>query len=147
MLLLLIGEGKPFEAEDSSPAARKILDDQTPVEKSIILKTGAQVMLLKNINIGKGLVNGARGVITKFVKDGKYLTIQVSKYSKLYIYKVLLNTLISVAGFPVIQFKSGQEYTIHREKFIVKTASGLVYSRKQIPVRLAWAFSIHKSQV
>lgn len=114
----LQGEEKMFDAEDSSPTARKVLDDQTPVEKLIILKTGAQVMLLKNINIGKGLVNGARGVVTNFYKDGS----------------------------PVVQFITGQEYTVFREKFVVKTANGLIYSRKQIPIRLAWAFSIHKSQ-
>lgn len=55
-----------FIAEDSSTAHTKDLDAQTPVPGKLILKIGAQVMLLKNINISKGLVNGARGVIKRF---------------------------------------------------------------------------------
>lgn len=50
-----------------------MLDEQTPVESSLVLKVGAQVMLLKNVNISKGLVNGARGVITKFSKEGQFV--------------------------------------------------------------------------
>jgi len=33
------------------------------------------------------------------------------------------------------------------ERWMVKTGGGALLSRKQIPLRLAWAFSIHKSQV
>jgi hypothetical protein len=33
------------------------------------------------------------------------------------------------------------------ERWIIKTGSGALLSRKQIPLRLAWAISIHKSQV
>lgn len=43
-----------------------LLDECTPVAKSITLKVGCQVMLLKNINISLGLVNGARGIVEKF---------------------------------------------------------------------------------
>ncbi|XP_046672369.1 ATP-dependent DNA helicase PIF1-like [Homalodisca vitripennis] len=114
----LEGAERRFVAEDSNTAASKMLDDQTPVDSILVLKTGAQVMLLKNINIAKGLVNGARGVITTFSKD----------------------------GFPVVRFISGVDLTVRRETWIAKSASGSLFNRKQLPLKLAWAFSIHKSQ-
>uniref|UniRef100_A0A1B6LF84 DNA helicase Pif1-like 2B domain-containing protein n=1 Tax=Graphocephala atropunctata TaxID=36148 RepID=A0A1B6LF84_9HEMI len=114
----LEGAEKRYVAEDSSPTASRMLDEQTPVGSTLVLKVGAQVMLLKNINIAKGLVNGARGIITTFSKD----------------------------GLPVVRFISGLEFTVHREKWVAKSASGSHFNRKQIPLKLAWAFSIHKSQ-
>lgn len=98
--------------------SEKMLDDHTPVVKNLVLKQGAQVMLLKNIKISSGLVNGARGIVTSFTSS----------------------------GLPVVQFRSGVKFTVDLEKWVVKTIGGLVMTRKQIPLRLAWAFSIHKSQ-
>lgn len=62
---------RKFEARDSGNSAS--LDDQTRVSKTLCLKVGAQVMLLKNVSVTKGLVNGARGVVSKFSAEGKNL--------------------------------------------------------------------------
>ncbi|XP_050436125.1 ATP-dependent DNA helicase PIF1 [Adelges cooleyi] len=112
----LPGEESKFEAFDSG--LTKMLDDLTPVLKTIVLKPGAQVMLVKNINVSTGLVNGARGVVQKFDKNGS----------------------------PIVQFKNGNTVTVKSEKWVVKTPSGQFLSRQQLPLKLAWAFSIHKSQ-
>ena len=40
-----------FTACDSDPALSKFLDNHTPVESIVTLKVGAQVMLLKNLNV------------------------------------------------------------------------------------------------
>ncbi|XP_014598921.1 PREDICTED: ATP-dependent DNA helicase PIF1 [Polistes canadensis] len=113
----LKGESKTYIAQDSDQMMTKTLDQQLPVPGKLILKVGAQVMLLKNINLSNGLVNGARGIVIKFVDD-----------------------------LPVIQLRSGNIYHTKIEKWSIKTVSGSIVHRKQIPLKLAWAFSIHKSQ-
>ncbi|XP_015188755.1 PREDICTED: ATP-dependent DNA helicase PIF1 [Polistes dominula] len=113
----LKGESKTYIAQDSDQMMTKTLDQQLPVPGKLILKVGAQVMLLKNINLSTGLVNGARGIVIKFVDD-----------------------------LPVIQLRSGNIYHTKLEKWSIKTVSGSIVYRKQIPLKLAWAFSIHKSQ-
>ncbi|XP_022916296.2 ATP-dependent DNA helicase PIF1 [Onthophagus taurus] len=116
-LKALTGESKIFQAQDSDPTSTKHLDQSTPVPGKLILKVGAQVMLLKNINVTNGLVNGARGVIKRF--EGE---------------------------LPVVGMRNNKEYVAKPEKWLLKTARGNTISRMQVPLKLAWAFSIHKSQ-
>nr|CAD7447088.1 unnamed protein product [Timema bartmani] len=114
----LPGASKVFTALDSDPYSSKQLDQQTPVSAQLELKVGAQVMLMKNINVSEGLVNGARGVVVSFKEN----------------------------GFPLVRFCSKQEVLIQPDKWMVKTSGGNIMTRRQLPLRLAWAFSIHKSQ-
>lgn len=113
----LKGESKVYTALDSDSSMTYMLDQQLPIPGKLVLKVGAQVMLLKNINVNSGLVNGARGVVINFKND-----------------------------IPVIQLRSGTHYEAKMEKWAIKTSSGAVIHRKQVPLKLAWAFSIHKSQ-
>ncbi|KAG6799794.1 ATP-dependent DNA helicase PIF1 [Apis mellifera caucasica] len=113
----LKGESKTYIAQDSDQSMTKILNQQLTVPDKLILKIGAQVMLLKNINVSNGLVNGARGVVIKFADN-----------------------------VPIVQFKSGIQYHAKLEKWNLRTNIGTIVCRKQIPLKLAWAFSIHKSQ-
>lgn len=112
----LQGEERCYDSTDSDSHLSAQLDTQTPVGRRLVLKVGAQVMLLKNLSVSAGLVNGARGVVTHFE-----------------------------ASLPYVKFRN-KLYACKPEKFPVKTAGGLSISRTQIPLRLAWAFSIHKSQ-
>ncbi|XP_045523547.1 ATP-dependent DNA helicase PIF1 [Pieris brassicae] len=112
----LDGEEKIYSAQDSDNAS-SLLDMQTIAPAKLVLKIGAQVMLLKNINVNSGLVNGARGVVVRFDE-----------------------------GLPVVRFKNKKEYTARTERWYVKNSNGSLYCRKQVPLNLAWAFSIHKSQ-
>ena len=50
-------------------------------------------------------------------------------------------------GFPIIRFVSGLQITVKPEKWTFKMAAGHFLWRKQLPLQLAWAISIHKSQV
>lgn len=113
----LEGESKMFQAEDSDATSIKQLDSQVPAPGRLELKIGAQVMLLKNVNVSNGLVNGARGIIVSFQ-----------------------------SGSPVVRFRNKREYMAKPEKWVIKTPLGGVLTRKQVPLKLAWAFSIHKSQ-
>ncbi|NXR97722.1 PIF1 helicase, partial [Oxylabes madagascariensis] len=109
-----------FEALDSDPMLVKLIDAQCPVGGRVELKLGAQVMLAKNLDVSQGLVNGARGVVVGFESEQK--------------------------GLPKVRFLCGVTQLIKMEKWIIKGASGVHLSRQQLPLKLAWAISIHKSQ-
>ncbi|XP_030061422.1 ATP-dependent DNA helicase PIF1 [Microcaecilia unicolor] len=116
----LPGEVRSYEALDSDPMLVKTIDAQSPVAQFIQLKKGAQVMLTKNLDVSRSLVNGARGVVVGFEPEGK--------------------------GFPNVRFLCGITEIIKPECWIFKAHSGIVLSRKQLPLKLAWSISIHKSQ-
>ncbi|NXC95568.1 PIF1 helicase, partial [Certhia familiaris] len=109
-----------FEALDSDPMLVKLIDAQCPVGGRVELKLGAQVMLAKNLDVSQGLVNGARGVVVGFESEQK--------------------------GLPKVRFLCGVTQLIKMEKWVIKGPSGVHLSRQQLPLKLAWAISIHKSQ-
>uniref|UniRef100_A0A670XRG4 ATP-dependent DNA helicase PIF1 n=1 Tax=Pseudonaja textilis TaxID=8673 RepID=A0A670XRG4_PSETE len=112
--------GKYHTAVDSDPMLAKTLDAQCPVKSMIELKEGAQVMLTKNLDVSQGLVNGARGVVIGFETEGK--------------------------GLPKVRFLCGVTNIIGLERWVFKGPAGIHLSRQQLPLKLAWAISIHKSQ-
>ncbi|KAB7497758.1 ATP-dependent DNA helicase PIF1 [Armadillidium nasatum] len=114
----LPGDSRIFSSVDSDPYLSDTLDNSTPVLGKLHLKVGAQVMLMKNLDVSQGLVNGARGVVTGF----------------------------SGTGLPIVKFTSGMVKELSHEKWSIKARGGLLVTRRQIPLKLAWAFSIHKSQ-
>ncbi|VDO01093.1 unnamed protein product [Rodentolepis nana] len=130
ILLFLIGAIKVFEARDIGPQ-HLISESFSNIPSKIELKVGAQVMLLRNLDVTRGLVNGARGVIESF-------------------------TAPSEGGFPVVRFFNSKTIStsviIHRERWTLNTfqagagSKEIRVARLQLPLCLAWAISIHKSQ-
>jgi ATP-dependent DNA helicase PIF1 len=81
------------------------------------LALGAQVMLLVNHDVEKGLVNGSRGVVTAFERD-----------------------------LPVVRFTNGMSLTLDFHPYEVKEDDLLICTIYQVPLRLAYAITVHKSQ-
>ena len=110
----------------------KNMENYTIAPKKLNLVIGAQVVVIKNI-FNMGLVNGSRGVVVGFSSSG---------------------------GDPIVEFMNGRNITIRKESWEVKlpsiektikifkkteTIHRKLYIR-QLPLTLAFALSIHKSQ-
>jgi ATP-dependent DNA helicase PIF1 len=115
-------EANQEELSTTSPEVQRVIDKMDkdgPYMKELCLKKGAQVMLLTNINHGKGLVNGARGIVIRFDGDDDL--------------KV-----------PVVKFHTGDIQPISPHSWWSHDVEGI--GRKQIPLKLAHAITIHKAQ-
>ncbi|EKE41958.1 hypothetical protein ENUP19_0284G0056 [Entamoeba nuttalli] len=87
------------------------------------LKAGAFVMINKNIDVERGLVNGSVGVVIGFDET----------------------SLFSGQPVPIVQL-SNRTLPISECSWDIELGNQLVAKRSQIPLQLAWAISIHKSQ-
>jgi ATP-dependent DNA helicase PIF1 len=88
-------------------------------DKEMKLKIGAQVMCVVNIQSDRGLeiCNGSQGIVTGFC---------------------------SVTGFPRVKYNNGMEMIMNRHLWASEKIPGIGVS--QVPLILAWALTIHKSQ-
>ncbi|HOX95971.1 MAG TPA: PIF1 family ATP-dependent DNA helicase [Candidatus Woesebacteria bacterium] len=119
----LPGEEKVYEAEIWGD----ITENSFPTEKKLRLKIGAQIMMLKNdTEKPRRWVNGTLGVITKLSQDVVRVNIDGVEHT------------ITPANWDKIQY----EYDPDNRELNKKVVS----SFKQLPLRLAWAITIHKSQ-
>eukprot|EP00884_Botryococcus_braunii_P016133 jgi/Botrbrau1/3202/Bobra.37_2s0032.1 len=115
----LVGSSVSFSCRDSGPN-QDALASLCPARKSLELKVGAQVVLIRSLRPAEGLVNGARGVVVGFAK--------------------------SSSQAPIVKFTNGVETTIHMEKWTFKAGNSVLATRTQVPLDLAWAISVHRSQ-
>lgn len=117
----LHGEAFVYTSKDHADdkSAMRTLQYSCPARDKITLKIGAQVILVKTLNVSMGLVNGARGIVVRIIKDTKA---------------------------PVVRFFDGQEHVIVHENFSLSIGGNVVAQRSQIPLDLAWAISVHKAQ-
>lgn len=87
-------------------------------QPNLHLAVGAQVMLLINIDTKNGLVNGSRGVVINFSND----------------------------ELPVVLFKNGRTLKIDYHEYEVTECKKIIGIIFQIPLKLAYAITVHKSQ-
>ncbi|OMO60853.1 hypothetical protein COLO4_33719 [Corchorus olitorius] len=97
-------------------------------QDKLVLCKGARVMLIRNLNVWRRLVNGATGTVTGFTKADNRINVNPDNL------------------LPIVKFDSGPEMVIDPEVWHVTEGSTIVAWRKQIPLILAWAISIHKCQ-
>ncbi|KAM1165040.1 hypothetical protein PS2_024275 [Malus domestica] len=104
--------------------------EQVIAPKEIGLCKDARVMLLKNLNTRSGLVNGATGTVMAFRKTKD----------------VGLTSICDGGLLPIVKFDSGIIKVIKPKTWDVTEGDSVVAQREQLPLRLAWASSIHKCQ-
>lgn len=86
--------------------------------ETLELKKDAKVMFVKN-NYEKGYLNGSLGKVIRYNDE----------------------------GYPVIRLTNGYEITAEPEDWRIEDETGkLLVSYVQVPLRLAWAITVHKSQ-
>jgi ATP-dependent DNA helicase PIF1 len=74
-------------------------------------------MFVKN-NFEKGYVNGSLGTVTDFTE----------------------------AGIPIVTLRNGKDIIAEPATWVVEENGKVLAQNKQIPLRLAWAITVHKSQ-
>jgi ATP-dependent exoDNAse (exonuclease V) alpha subunit len=86
------------------------------VQEKMVLKLGALVMFVKN-NPVAGYVNGTVGEIVAFEE-----------------------------GYPVVETKSGERFVASPQTWAIEEGDKILAEVSQVPLKLAWAVTIHKSQ-
>ncbi len=86
--------------------------------ENLCLKIGAVVMCTKN-NFEVGYVNGTLGEVIDFEKE---------------------------TGYPIIVTNQGKELLIEPVSWSIEDGDKIIASIAQVPLRLAWAITVHKSQ-
>jgi ATP-dependent DNA helicase PIF1 len=118
----IVGPPKDADASVEIPTGEFLerlvqrMDADASYVAKLELCEGCQVMLVWNMDMEKGLVNGSRGVVVGFRPD----------------------------GIPIVQFLHGDPIPVELHEWTSNDCPAL--RRQQIPLRVAYALTIHKSQ-
>jgi ATP-dependent exoDNAse (exonuclease V) alpha subunit len=102
----------------------EILKKSCLAHQELRLKIGAEVMCIKN-NFEEGYVNGTRGKVISFLDS---------------------NDLGGQVYTPVVELYNGKTIFVTPETWAIEEDGKVKASISQLPLRLAWAITIHKSQ-
>ncbi|WP_122898021.1 AAA family ATPase [Acinetobacter sp. B51(2017)] len=119
----LEADARQFDAKcDGNAKLVETLKSSVRAPESLILKKNAKVMFVKN-NFEMGYINGSLGEVVGFSEDEEY------------------------GILPKVQLTDGTSLVVEPETWSVDNDAGkTIASFQQIPLRLAWAITIHKSQ-
>ena len=105
------------------------------------LAIGAKVMLTVNVDVSDGLVNGARGSIQAIIKTGSEVTLVLVKFD---------HSRVGAKAIAQSQYRSQHPEAVpisrHEAVFCIGKNKAAEVSRRQFPLVLAWATTIHKVQ-
>ena len=111
-------------------AYKKVDEDITRtagLDKCLRVCIGAKVMLKRNIDVEAGMVNGAVGVVTGFQQS------DTDNENKIFSVSVKFEKIADPA-------------MIQRQSSTFEVLKSIFFTRKQFPLMLAFAITIHKSQ-
>ncbi len=118
-LALLNSDSNSYLAETKgNEKLLEMLKRSVITTENLVLKKGARVMFVKN-NYDKGYMNGTLGEVIGFTED----------------------------EWPQVKLNNGKVITAELELWSMEDEKGkTLASFKQVPLRLAWAITVHKSQ-
>jgi ATP-dependent DNA helicase PIF1 len=107
----------PYPTPDDIDRCVTRLDNDASYMPTLTLCVGAQVMLVTNLDVEGGLVNGSRGVVVD---------------------------IRAADNVPIVQFRRGSPIPVEPKQWVSNENSRV--TRNQVPLRVAYAITIHKSQ-
>jgi ATP-dependent exoDNAse (exonuclease V) alpha subunit len=108
-----------FSMDSSGPEALvKAMKKGCLSPEKLYLKIGAAVMFTKNNN-KDGFVNGTLGIVEDFSHDG---------------------------GLPIVKTRDGRKIKVNYADWLIEEDGKPKGTLTQLPLRLAWALTVHKSQ-
>lgn len=114
------------------------LDNDAPYSPELTVAIGAQVMLLVN-KPDLGLVNGSRGVVVGYGLSDTSSTVSTMTSSSNAGSSLPPSLLV-----PIVQFRNGLRIPVEHHTWELSDFPGVC--RRQIPLKLAYAITIHKAQ-
>ena len=100
--------------------------------ETLSLKTGARVMFTKN-DVERKFVNGTVGVVAGFEKETGYPIVKTNSGLRL---------AKADSGFA----EAGRTFAVEPMEWHVEDGGKVLARIEQVPLRLAWAITVHKSQ-
>lgn len=120
-LAALDGDAHEFTSSASGPLMMvDKLKKSMLAPEHLVLKIGATVMALRN-DQNKQYVNGSLGTVVNFTSEKQ-------------------------GGWPIVEFENGHVVTIKPVCWEMMDGETVLASVAQVPLRCAWAITIHKSQ-
>ena len=126
-----------INARHSSALAKKISsDDMSGLESVVFLAKGARVMLTMNLWASVGLCNGATGTVVDIIYQNIHQPPDLP-----------IAVMVDFENYRGPVFNENQPLCIPICPITVVSQTEIgIHERQQLPLRLAWALTIHKSQ-